>query len=87
MCCSPWGHRVRHNIATEQQQQKENIHQSLEIETHQSQTFGAAQEESALYFTVVHKGACGLRLSFLIANIRLDIVQWTKGLCSLRIIC
>ena len=44
--------RVRHNLATEQQQQKENIHQSLEIETHQSQTLGAVQEES-----VVHKGA------------------------------
>ena len=24
-CCSPWGHRVRHNLATEQQQQH-NMH-------------------------------------------------------------
>ena len=21
VCCSPWGHRVRHNLVTEQQQQ------------------------------------------------------------------
>ena len=49
--------RVRHNLATEQQQQKENICQRLEMETDQSQTLGAVQEESVLYFSVVHKGA------------------------------
>ena len=49
--------RVRHNLATEQQHQKENICQSLEMETDQSQTLGAVQEESVLYFSVVHKGA------------------------------
>lgn len=62
---------------------KENILLSLEVETHQSQTLGAAQEESALYHTVVHKVSDDC--FFLVADTRLDLVQRTESLCSLKI--